>query len=80
MHHLNNFNNSFNIKCAFEFKANYSALLSYRYADQVSVGDEIMVVTNDKLMPTRVTNVSSLIMKGSCISSNLFVFIILLNI
>ena len=40
-------------------------MLSYRYADQVSVGDEVMVLRNDKLMPAKVMNVSSLIIKGN---------------
>ena len=39
-------------------------MLSYRYANQVSVGDEVMVLRNDKVMPTKVMNVSSLIMQG----------------
>ena len=40
-------------------------MLSYRYADQVSVGDEVMVLRNDKLMPAKVMNGSSLIMNGN---------------
>ena len=52
-------------------------MLSYRYADQVSVGDEVMVLRNDKFMPAKVMNVSNLIMQGnyslSCIDVNIFV-------
>ena len=39
-------------------------MLSYRYADQVSVGDEVLVLRNDELMPAKVMNVSSIIMQG----------------
>ena len=40
-------------------------MFSYRYADQVSVGDEVMVLRNDKLMPSKVMDVSSLTMQGN---------------
>ena len=43
----------------------YINMLLYRYADQVRVGDEVMILRNDKLMPTKVMNVSSLIMQGN---------------
>ena len=39
-------------------------MLSYRYADQVSVGDEVLVLRNDELMPAKVMDVSSIIMQG----------------
>ena len=37
-----------------------------RDADQVCVGDEMLVQKNDKLIPAKVINVSSLIMQGDC--------------
>ena len=37
-----------------------------RFADQVSVGDEVMVLDNDKLRPEKVINISDLIMQGNC--------------
>ena len=40
-------------------------MLSYRYADQVSVDDEVMVLRNDELMTARVMNVSSFMMQGN---------------
>ena len=43
----------------------HNNMLWYRYADQVSVGDEVMVLRNDKLMSAKVMNVSSFIMQGN---------------
>ena len=57
-----------------ENETHYSNMLSYRYADQVSVGDEVMVLRNDKLMPAKVMDVSSLIVQGNYSSTNFFVF------
>ena len=37
-----------------------------RYADQVCVGDEVLVQKNDNLFPAKVINVSSLVMQGDC--------------
>ena len=51
-------------------------MLSYRYADHVSVGDEVMVLRNDKLMPAKVMDVSSLSAQGNYSSTNLFVFLL----
>ena len=45
---------------------NYNYILSIRYADQVSAGDEVMVLGNDKLMPSKVVDVSSHFMQGNC--------------
>ena len=59
-----------------ENETHYSNMLSYRYADQVSVGDEVMVLRKDKLMPAKVMDVSSLIVQGNNSSSNLFVFLL----
>ena len=36
----------------------------FRYADHVSIGDEVLVKGNDVLTPAKVINVSSLIMQG----------------
>ena len=36
----------------------------YRFADQVSVGDEMLVEVNDEITPAMVTNVSNLILQG----------------
>ena len=49
-------------------------ILSFRYAAQVSVGDEVIIARNDKLMPAKVTNVSRIIIQGNSLSY-LFVFI-----
>ena len=59
---------SFNITFASDIKeteTHYSNMLWYRYVDQVSIGDEVMVLRNDKLIPAKVMNVSSLIMQGN---------------
>ena len=37
---------------------------SFRYADQVSIGDEVLVETIGQLIPTKVIDVSDFIMKG----------------
>ena len=47
-----------------ENERHYNNMLLYRYASQVSVGDEVLVLRNDELMPVEVVNVSSLIMQG----------------
>ena len=36
----------------------------FRYADQVSIGDEVLVRRNDELIPGNVTNISSFMMQG----------------
>ena len=38
--------------------------LFYRYADQVSVGDEVLLQVKDELAPAKVTNVSNVILQG----------------
>ena len=35
-----------------------------RYAEQVSLDDEVLVNENDEFIPERVVNISSLIMQG----------------
>ena len=41
-----------------------SEIISFRYADQVSVSDEVLV-QGDELIPARVISVSTFIMKGN---------------
>ena len=36
-----------------------------RYADQVSVGDEVLSVKNDHVITTKVINISSLTIEGN---------------
>ena len=50
-------------------------MLSYRYADQVIVDDEVMVLRNDELMTARVMNVSSFTMQGNYSSTFSVVFL-----
>ena len=38
--------------------------MSFRYADQVSIGDEVLVETINQLIPSKVIDVSNFIMKG----------------
>ena len=38
----------------------------FRFADQVYVGDEVLVQKNDNLIAAKVISVSSLIMQGYC--------------
>ena len=44
--------------------------MSFRYADHVEVGDEVLVQENDELKPANVTNISSEIMQGDPYSSH----------
>ena len=43
-------------------------LISYRYASEVSIGDELLVKENSKLLPAKVVNMSSFMMEGKCLS------------
>ena len=63
---------------------NHSSLLAvsyyiyFRYADQVAIGDEVLVQGNDGFTPQRVFNVSYSMMQGDnnfCLLS-LFVFLV----
>ena len=45
---------------------------SNRYADQVSIGDELLTNINEKMIPTKVINVKDQIMQGSCSSFSMF--------
>ena len=38
--------------------------MCFSYADKVSVDDDVLVQTNDKFTPDKVTNVSSFMMQG----------------
>ena len=38
--------------------------MSLRYADNLSIGDEVLVPTDDKLTSTKVIHVSTLVMQG----------------
>ena len=38
--------------------------VSNRYADQVSIGDEVLLERNNKIIPAEVLDVSSFIMQG----------------
>ena len=39
-------------------------ILFYRYADGVTVNDEVLVNENGKLIPAKVTEIKDIIMKG----------------
>ena len=38
--------------------------VSFRFAEQISVGDEVIIPRNDELTPAKVTNVSVITMQG----------------
>ena len=40
-------------------------ILSLSYADQVSVGDEVLLNEKDELTPAKVINISEIIMQGN---------------
>ena len=40
----------------------------FRYADQVSIGDEVLFSRNDELIPGNVTHISSFMMQGNKLS------------
>ena len=39
--------------------------ISLRYADQLSIGDEVLVQRNDKLMPVQVIKISNFTTQGN---------------
>ena len=43
----------------------YYFVISFRYTDQVSVGDEVLVDENNKLIPAKVIRVASTFMQGA---------------
>ena len=40
-------------------------VFSFRYADQVAIGDEVLVQENDDLTPSKIINVTSSTMQGN---------------
>ena len=42
-----------------------NAIVSVRYSNQVSIGDEVLVQENDELIPTKIIAVSTSTMQGS---------------
>ena len=40
-------------------------MLFFSYADEVSIGDEVMALGKNKLVAVKVINISSLIMQGN---------------
>ena len=50
--------------CTYLSEIKSKCVSSYRYADQVLVGDEVLVQGIDNLIPAKVINVSSLNMQG----------------
>ena len=41
-------------------------MFCFRYVDQLSVGDELLVQKDNRLTPAKVINVSNSIMQGNC--------------
>ena len=41
------------------------SIVSFRFADDISVGDEVLVETNNKLTPVKVIDVSTLVMESN---------------
>ena len=42
-----------------------NAIYSFRYSNQVSIGDEVLVQENDELIPSKVITVSTLPLQGN---------------
>ena len=40
-------------------------IVSFRFADDISVGDEVLVETNNKLTPVKVVDVFTLVVEGN---------------
>ena len=49
------------------FKGIKHIIFFFRYADQVSIGYEVLVEENDQLTPTKVTHVVALTIQGNYI-------------
>ena len=60
--------------CTYLREIKSKCVSSYRYADQVLVGDEVLVQGIDNLIPAKVINVSSLNMQGDLCSFIYFAF------
>ena len=43
-------------------------MLLFRFADQVAIGDEVLLYRKDELVPIKVLKISSILMKGTMIS------------
>ena len=61
---------NYNINC----KIIYLVDLLFRYADQVSIDDEILVLRNNKLASMKVISVSKLTLQGKC-SCQMHIFV-----
>ena len=48
-----------------KYQIHCNVFISFRYADQVSVGDEVLLQVNDELTPVKVTHVSNIILQGN---------------
>ena len=46
---------------------NFFFQLSYSFADEVIIGNDVLVQENGELVPEKVTEVSSVTMQGMCI-------------
>ena len=44
----------------------HNNIIIFRNADNVSIGDEVLVPVYDKLVPTKVIDTSDLILQGTC--------------
>ena len=63
-----------------KFQELYIDILCFRYANNISLGDEVLVNKNDQLIPEKVENISILLMQGNGILANyLDAFIIEFN-
>ena len=51
-------------KSHFTFEYSSTTICFFRYADQVSIGNEVLVEGNDELTPAKVINVNSSSMQG----------------
>ena len=60
IHQLDNFPWCTTRKCTTYGKG----IISFRFAGNIFVGDEVLVETNNKLTPVKVIDVSTLVMEG----------------
>ena len=54
-------------------------MISFRYTDEVSVGDEVLVHENDELIPAKVIRVANALMQGTSLFNSSNKFFILLR-
>ena len=59
-----------------------SIILSFRFAEKVSVGDEMLIQENDhdELTPTKIINVATSVMEGECMIYKFIVIQLFLSI